>query len=306
MMAVHKQEASVLHIHDPELLVPAVFYRWLSGVALVYDVHENVTAQVLHKSWIPGFLRRFISVLYARIERLCLRLVDEVILAEEAYAKLYETWKSVTVIRNYPLLDYASRHCGKPSASTPHGIRAIYVGGISKHRGILELIEAWRLLKGRVGSDVTLHVVGKISEDLRVASTIQRYGLDDMVSFLGPVQHREVYSLLAKSDVGVAILHPIPNYLESLPTKLYEYMAAGLPVIASNFPLWKEIVEGNGCGLTVDPLDPEEIARAIEYLLAYPEEAQRMGENGRRAVKDRYNWESEAKKLTALYERILA
>lgn len=101
-------------------------------------------------------------------------------------------------------------------------------------------------------------------------------------------------------------MHPDPNYVESLPVKLFEYMAAGLPVIASNFPLWKEIVEGNECGLTVDPLNPKEIAETIEYLVKHPEERKRMGENGKRAVKEKYNWEQEAKKLLAVYERLLA
>ena len=82
-------------------------------------------------------------------------------------------------------------------------------------------------------------------------------------------------------------------------------MAAGLPVVASNFPLWKEIVEGNECGLTVDPLDPKEIAHAIEYLINHPDETHRMGENGRRAVLEKYNWETEGKKLLAVYAGLL-
>ena len=82
-------------------------------------------------------------------------------------------------------------------------------------------------------------------------------------------------------------------------------MAAGLPVVASDFPLWKEIVEGNRCGITVDPLDPKAIARAIEYLLTHPEEARRMGENGRRAVEEKYNWGKEAEKLVRLYRNLL-
>ena len=122
----------------------------------------------------------------------------------------------------------------------------------------------------------------------------------------GPVLHEKVSELLAQARVGVATLHPDPNYLGSLPTKLFEYMAAGLPVVASNFPLWKEIVEGNKCGLTVNPLDPEEIAHAIEYLINHPDEARRMGENGRQAVLEKYNWETEGKKLLALYEKLLA
>ena len=93
----------------------------------------------------------------------------------------------------------------------------------------------------------------------------------------------------------------MPNHVNALPNKMFEYMSAGLPVIASNFPLWKEIVEGNKCGLTVNPLSPKEIAEAIRYLLAHPEEARKMGENGRKAVLEKYNWDNESRKLMVFY-----
>jgi glycosyltransferase involved in cell wall biosynthesis len=126
---------------------------------------------------------------------------------------------------------------------------------------------------------------------------LRQYDLEARVQIPGPIPHEKVFDVLVRSHIGLAVLHPDPNYVDSLPTKLFEYMAAGLPVVASNFPLWKEIVEGNRCGITVDPLDPKAIAQAIEYLLTHPEEARRMGENGRRAVEEKYNWEREKEKF---------
>lgn len=104
--------------------------------------------------------------------------------------------------------------------------------------------------------------------------------------------------------MGLVTLAPIPNYIESYPTKLFEYMAAGVPVVASDFPLWRSIVDGAGCGLLVDPADPQQIADAIDWLIDHPEEAARMGENGRRAAHDTYNWQGEASKLRALYAKL--
>jgi glycosyltransferase involved in cell wall biosynthesis len=86
---------------------------------------------------------------------------------------------------------------------------------------------------------------------------------------------------------------------------MFEYMSAGLPVIASNFPLWKEIVEGNKCGICVDPMDPKAIASAIQWMIDHPEEAEEMGKNGRRAVETKYNWANESKKLVGLYQRLI-
>ena len=82
---------------------------------------------------------------------------------------------------------------------------------------------------------------------------------------------------------------------------MFEYMAAGIPVVASNFPLWKEIIEENKCGICVEPANVEQISDAVNYLLNNPEEAQRMGANGRKAVEEKYNWNNEAKTLLQLY-----
>ena len=183
-----------------------------------------------------------------------------------------------------------------------------YVGGITRLRGVVQMVEALRILQTAKLLQVMLNLVGPVipaSLESELDSLIQQYDLEENVFTPGLAPHEEVFEILYKSHVGIAVLHPDPNYIESLPTKLFEYMATGLPVIASNFPLWKEIVEGNRCGSTVNPLDPEEIARAIEYLINHPDEARRMGENGRRAVLEKYNWENESKKLLKLYEGLL-
>jgi glycosyltransferase involved in cell wall biosynthesis len=110
------------------------------------------------------------------------------------------------------------------------------------------------------------------------------------------------WNRLARSKAGIVTFLPAPNHIDAQPNKVFEYMSAGVPVIASHFPLWREIVEGNQCGLCVDPHEPEQIAEAIDYLLGHPDEARRMGENGMRAVQDRYNWAIEERKLRKFYE----
>jgi glycosyltransferase involved in cell wall biosynthesis len=127
----------------------------------------------------------------------------------------------------------------------------------------------------------------------------------NQVEYLGWLNRTQVGDTLAKARAGLVLIHPEPRYMVSLPVKMFEYMSAGLPVIASHFSLWKEIIEGNKCGLMVDPLNPKEIAKSIQYLFDNPQEAVEMGRRGREAVETKYNWLGEEKKLLEAYERIL-
>src|SRR5690606_27557753 len=114
----------------------------------------------------------------------------------------------------------------------------------------------------------------------------------------------EVNECLSEALVGLVILHPEPNYVDLQSTKLFEHMGAGIPSIASNFPSWLTIVDEVGCGICVDPLNPTEVAAAIDYLVARPELAAEMGRKGRAAVVERFNWEIEEQKMLSLYNAI--
>jgi hypothetical protein len=93
--------------------------------------------------------------------------------------------------------------------------------------------------------------------------------------------------------------------MSNYPTKLFEYMAARVPVVASDFPLYRAIVEGAGCGIVVDPTSPHAIAEAVRYLLDHPEDAQAMADRGRAAMLERYNWHASKEALLELYARVL-
>ncbi|MCM8808341.1 MAG: glycosyltransferase, partial [Candidatus Omnitrophica bacterium] len=124
------------------------------------------------------------------------------------------------------------------------------------------------------------------------------------VEYLGYVNREKVKEIFLRSTGGMVLFLPEPNHVNAQPNKIFEYMSAGLPVISSDFPLWKEVIEGNKCGICVNPLNPEEIAEAIKYLVNNPDKAKEMGENGRRAVLEKYNWDIESKKLIEIYENL--
>jgi hypothetical protein len=135
-------------------------------------------------------------------------------------------------------------------------------------------------------------------------SEMQRAPGWDRVEFVGWKNREEMARLLSRSRAGLVTLHPTPAYLEAWPVKLFEYMAAGIPVIASDFPLWRRIVEEARCGLLVDPQEPQAIAGAIRWILEHPVEAEAMGIRGREAVNRSYNWSREAQRLLDFYAKM--
>jgi len=175
-----------------------------------------------------------------------------------------------------------------------------YIGGISSIRGIKEVCAAM----GKVKSKVRLNLAGLFSEP-RVEQEVRTMAGWERVNHLGFLDRAEVRPVLGRSLAGLVTFHPLPNHLDAQPNKMFEYMSAGIPVIASNFPLWREIISKNDCGLLVNPLDACAIAKAIDYLVKNPTEAERMGRNGKNAAETLYNWEHEEKKLIKFYEKIL-
>ena len=298
-----RQKADIYHFHDPELLPVGILLKILTEAKIVYDIHENIKEQILTKHWLQHGTRKPISWLYQSIEKIGLRFMDRIIIAEDSYIKNYAGLAKIQSVKNYPALP----PCKMSIEEKKPRPTLVYVGSISVGRGILEMISSIKLLKAKY-ENILLALVGPVDQDslkVKIHGSLEQSLIQGNVRLMGSINNKEIYNMLSDCHIGMAILHPEPNYVESLPTKLFEYMAAGLPVIASNFPLWQEIIEDNHCGLTVDPLDPQEIARAIEYLIEHPDEARKMGENGRKAALEKYNWEKESKKLLALYEDVL-
>lgn len=147
-----------------------------------------------------------------------------------------------------------------------------------------------------------LRLAGPIST--RLSRELEQIAPPGKVELLGQIPRADLGPLMGSARMGLVLFHPAPNHVEAQPNKLFEYMSAGLPVIASDFPLWRATVEDIGCGLLADPQNPEAIAAAIRYLLDHEDEAADMGRRGLQAVQERLNWDAEAEKLLAFYEAL--
>ena len=152
--------------------------------------------------------------------------------------------------------------------------------------------------------DIRLNL-GGIFTDKNLENIIKKNNSWFKVKELGFLKRNEVKKVFSESKVGLAIFHPVQNHINSQPNKMFEYMSAGIPIITSNFPLWRQIVEENKCGICVDPLDPEAIGKNINYLINNPIEARKMGTRGSEAVKNKYNWSIEEDKLCKIYKELL-
>jgi glycosyltransferase involved in cell wall biosynthesis len=292
-----KSKAKVCHFHDPELIPIGILLK-LRGKKVIYDVHEDLPRQILSKDWINPWFRYPVSWCAAFAEWVGSRFFfSGIVPATPTIASRFPESKTV-LVRNYPIVE---EFVGRSKVGwEQRGNQVTYVGGIDKTRGVIENIKAMEQLDNE---NIRMVLAGPFSSKSleKECKALKGWQYVDYHSWLS---RDEVMALLGKSKAGLVVLHPTPAYLDSYPIKMFEYMLAGIPVIASDFPLWREIVDSAKCGLLVDPLNPEKTSKAITWILSHPGEAAEMGERGRRMIEEEYNWEQEEKNLLQLYKKL--
>lgn len=289
-----KLNGDIYHLHDPELLRISKKFKRL-GKKVIYDAHEDLPRQIMSKAYIPGFLRKIISWFTEKFENRIVRKLDGVITAtpfiRDRFLKIHP---NVTDVKNLPLVNELT-----VIKSDVSNRKVCYVGGLNKVRGVYELVQCLDQCSAQL-------ILAGDFEDDHFKNKLFKHPNWKYVDYRGYLNREQIKQVFADSAVGMVTLHPMENYLDALPVKLFEYMAAGIPVISSDFPLWKSIVENSDCGICVDPLSPQRIAEAVNKILADKERAKQMGENGREAVMKIYNWNFEKETLIKFYKSLVA
>jgi glycosyltransferase involved in cell wall biosynthesis len=289
--------ADIVHMHDPDMLLVGLQIKKL-GVKVIFDSHELVRDQILMKHYLPRHIRKFISLFYSIIEKIVCSRLDAIICATQAIDKHFRQFaKRSVVVSNYPIVGELYTYEQKER----HSSIIIYAGVITEERGILEFLDALSICK----CEVTLKLYGRFGDKKVERSVRDHPNYEKYVEYGGEIGRSELAKEFSTASCGIVTFKPYPNHIEAMPNKLFEYMSAGLPVMASNFPLWQSIITAEDCGLTVDPCSASDIAQKIDHVVSRPDLVQQWGFNGQQAVRDRFNWDKQYKVLCDTYREIL-
>lgn len=288
--------SQVVHLHDPELAWAIPLLRVL-GRKVIYDAHEDLPVQVLSKPYLNA-LTRPVAVLAARLIVRMVAKADHVVAATEVIGRSFPAQKTA-LVRNYPVLRDGEAHVPLDERRLAVG----YVGALGETRGVTTLVQS--LTDSAFPPGWRAVIAGPAISPDYLDRLRQEPGWVEKVDYRGHLSSDEARDLLDDIRVGIVTLQRTPAYLDSLPTKMFEYFAAGVPAVASDFPLWRDIIHRHECGILVDEESPAAIAAAVGRYAEDPELLRRHGDNARRAALETLNWSGEARTLVGVYESLL-
>lgn len=292
-----KSDADVFHFHDPEL-IPTGLYLKLKNKTVIYDVHENISKQVLTKEWIAKPVRRLVSSGIFLFEKFSSVFFDRIITVIPSIKESFLPFnKKVDIIYNYPMLQKFEVDYEKKD------IDAIYVGSVTRIRNVFNMIKAAEVVK-KSKPDVVFKIVGPIEDELKkeVNEYITQKDLRNNVIITGRMDYNIMVQELIRSKIGLGVILPQKNLIDSVSTKMFEYMMFRLYIVASDFPLWEKLIDKIQCGVTVDPTDPQAIANAVIEALNNKKMLQEKSQNAYKYIEKEYNWGIEEKKLIEIYK----
>lgn len=298
-------DADIYHLHEPELL-PVGMKLKRKGKIVIFDSHEYYGWQLrdnIHKIKVikvPAFLMKVFGNLYMHYEKHVCMKIDGVVQVCTMNGVDYfdHRCQKTLFIRNLPSLSDYTR---KMPVDYSQGPAVAMIGGITKERGITQLVEAAHHAKAK------LLLAGAFSPKT-YETELKELPAYACVDYKGFLDKKGMVALLEEANIGASTLLNVGQYdkIDTLPTKVYDYMSMQLPVVISNTDFAQKMNEKYHFAICIDPEKPEDIADAIKWLKEHPEQAVEMGNNGRKAIEEEFNWEKESEKLVDFYKNLLA
>jgi glycosyltransferase involved in cell wall biosynthesis len=297
-----RERADIYQFHDPELIPVGLALRVFTKSAVIYDIHENVPEQMLSKSYLPGLLRKAIVTAFDWFERCSARGLSALVTAN---VDINERFSSVSdrivVIHNYADRD---EFCNVPETdNSRYKSGLVFHSAASDRTSFPAVMRAVELIPK--GVNFKLMVTGCSADEAEEAEQLMQQFPTQRSESLGLLTREEFAQTLLRSAVSLVLYDQPRNHSSIRSNRFYESLAAAAPVIVPDFPEWHATVASIGCGLSVDPADPEAIAGAVSYLLTHPEESAAMGKRGRLAFLQMFSWEHETERLLELYGTLL-
>ena len=268
---IKNSTAEIFHFHDPELLWLGIKTRVILKRIVIYDIHEDYEKAILSKIWIPRYFRFVISKLFYLYEQISISLIKNNISTSELIANKFKSTRiNQEIIYNFPLLP-------------------------SKNLSLFKEQFSFRFM-----------VIGPVHESYQkeINAKIKLLNLGDRIDFKGLMPYNDIFEYIEKAIVGLVCLLPEPNHLVTFPNKIFEYISRGTAVIASDFPLYRQVINKAKCGILVDPSNTKDIAKSIVYSLNNKEKMIEYGINGFNAVLKQFHWELEEIKLQKYYKKL--
>ncbi len=291
--------ARLYHLHDPELIPCGLLLR-LFGKKVIFDIHENVAEDIFDKPWIRN--KKLLYTAFAFFEKLATRSFY-LFLAENSYEPRYKKMGArYEIVLNYYDPLFFEKFTRGNNRNTH---RIFYIGILLESRGLLQIAEALWILKQK-NINVEFDIVGELYTDLAgKLDALPFYNeIRSQMHFHGRLPLEQGYEISRNAAIGMCIIHPMKNSVGSYPTKMFEYMAIGLPQVISDFPLYQSVVEPRQCGICVNPLNPAEIAAAIEKLLNSPDLCASMAQMGMQHASE-FTWQTQFQKALKVYQQLL-
>jgi glycosyltransferase involved in cell wall biosynthesis len=306
LRAALAERADIYHFHDPELIPLGLALKVLRpSAAVVYDVHEDYPAMMRVKYWIPQPLRPLMAQAAHLANTAAGMCLDGIVAADPNVQQDFQhvALHKCIVYYNFPMLSVFTPAPAEPSVAQAD---LVYIGGMSDRAGIFVLLDGLALL-AKQGITPSVRLAGYTDGETGLAAIqqgIRTRGLSAQVELRGRIPHMQVPAWIRSGRIGLVTLQPIAKFLKNIPTKMFEYWACGLPVIASDLPPIRPFLTNGKNGLLFDPTSAEDLARVIAWLMRYPGEAKAMGQYGQEQVAKDWNNDRQIDRLIGFYRQI--